>query len=62
MEAAGLVILSNSDESLCSEPTSDATVLWDEPEEANLQLVWLEVKDLLRGRFASNFSFRSLTS
>jgi len=51
-----------SDDSLCSEPASDANVLWEDPDEANLQLVWLEVKDLLSGRFASNFSFRSLIS
>ena len=61
IEAAGLVF-SSSDESLCSEPASDANVLWDEPEDAKMQLVSLEVKDLLNGRLASNFSFRSLIS
>jgi len=39
-----------------------AALFRDEPDEARMQLVWLEERDLLNGTSKSNFSFRCLTS
>ncbi|KAK8482952.1 hypothetical protein V6N12_005706 [Hibiscus sabdariffa] len=46
----------------CPELSSDVALFRDEPEEARMQLVWLEDIDLLNGIRSSNFCFSTLIS
>ena len=47
---------------LSSGTMTDDKLLTDEPDEANLQVVWLDETDMLKGTRLSNFSFSKLTS
>lgn len=63
-EAVGLACLGVSDSSARAGTGtgSDDMLFREELEEANLQLVWLEERDWLRGTRSSNFTFRNFTS
>jgi len=61
-EQARIGSFGSSDVSPVSAARLDAMLLMDEPDEAKMQLVWLEETDLLNGTRSSNLSFSSLTS